>query len=103
MNRRTPLAAGLALIALALGQAPAAAAEELPIFDTHMHYSREAWGPYAPGRIMDILDTAGVARAPRKRQAEAAVRATSECLANMRHALRTALNAIIRLSDMMRR
>lgn len=63
MNRRTPLAAGLALIALALGQAPAAAAEELPIFDTHMHYSRGAWGSYAPGRIMDTLDAAGVARA----------------------------------------
>ena len=40
MNRRTPLAAGLALMAIALGQPPAAAAEELPIFDTHMHYSR---------------------------------------------------------------
>ena len=63
MNRRTPLAAGLALMALAFGQAPAAAAEELPIFDTHMHYSREAWGPYGPGRIMDTLDAAGVARA----------------------------------------
>ena len=63
MNRRIPLAAGLALMALALGQPPAAAAEELPIFDTHMHYSREAWGPYGPGRIMDTLDAAGVARA----------------------------------------
>ncbi len=63
MNRRTPLAAGLALMAIALGQAPAAAAEDLPIFDTHMHYSQEAWGPYGPGRIMDILDAAGVARA----------------------------------------
>ena len=30
MNRRTPLAAGLALMAIALGQPPAAAAEELP-------------------------------------------------------------------------
>ncbi len=63
MNRRTPLAAGLALMAIALGQPPAAAAEELPIFDTHMHYSQEAWGPYGPGRSMDILDAAGVARA----------------------------------------
>ncbi len=63
MNRRTPLAAGLALMAIALGQPPAAAADRLPIFDTHMHYSREAWGSYGPGRIMDTLDAAGVARA----------------------------------------
>jgi hypothetical protein len=63
MKRRTPLAAGLALMAIALGQPPAMAAEELPIFDTHIHYSREAWGPYDPGRIMDTLDAAGVARA----------------------------------------
>ena len=63
MNRRTPLAAGLALMAIALGQPPAVAAEQLPIFDTHMHYSRGAWEPYGPGRIMDILDAAGVARA----------------------------------------
>lgn len=63
MNRRTPLAAGLALMALALGQPPAAAAEELPIFDTHMHYSREAWAAYGPGRVFATLDAAGVARA----------------------------------------
>ncbi len=63
MNHRTPLAAALALTAIALGQPPAAAADRLPIFDTHMHYSRGAWGPYGPGRIMDILDAAGVARA----------------------------------------
>ncbi len=59
MNRRTRLAAGLALMALAPGQPSAAAAEELPIFDTHMHYSREAWAAYGPGRIMDTLDAAG--------------------------------------------
>ena len=63
MKRRTPLAAGLALMVIALGQPPAAAAEELPIFDTHMHYSREAWGPYGPGRVFETLDAAGVARA----------------------------------------
>ncbi len=63
MNRRTPLAAGLALMAIALGQPPAAAADRLPIFDTHMHYSREAWGAYGPGRVFETLDAAGVARA----------------------------------------
>ena len=62
MKRRTSLLAGLALAATVLWE-PAAAGERLPIFDTHVHYSRDAWGPYGPGRIMDTLDTAGVARA----------------------------------------
>ncbi len=40
-----------------------AEAGELPIFDTHMHYSRGAWDAYSPAQILGILDRAGVARA----------------------------------------
>jgi hypothetical protein len=32
----------------------------LPIFDAHLHYSREAWGPYPPARVAALLDAAGV-------------------------------------------
>lgn len=38
-------------------------AQELPIFDTHLHYSRGAWDVYSPEQILGILDRAGVARA----------------------------------------
>ena len=38
-------------------------AQELPIFDTHMHYSRSAWEVYSPGEIFKKLDRANIARA----------------------------------------
>src|SRR3989442_4046920 len=38
-------------------------AQELPIFDAHIHYSRPAWQVYTPERILTILDQAGVQRA----------------------------------------
>ncbi len=38
-------------------------AQELTIFDTHMHYSRGAWDVYSPAQILAKLDQAGVARA----------------------------------------
>ena len=53
----------VALAAMALS-APAVAAEKmLPVFDTHVHYSREAWESYSPRVILDKLTAAGVARA----------------------------------------
>jgi Amidohydrolase len=56
-----------ALLVLAVGSfAPAgraAGAEDLPIFDTHLHYSRNAWAQYAPEAVLAILDRAGVQRA----------------------------------------
>ncbi len=52
---------GAALVATAW-PAPGAAAERLPIFDTHAHYSRDAWAPFPPAKILDILDRAGVPR-----------------------------------------
>ncbi len=39
------------------------AAEPLPIFDAHMHYSAGAWLAYAPDEIFKIMDAAGVHRA----------------------------------------
>jgi hypothetical protein len=55
------LAAALAAMAFS---APAVAAEKmLPVFDTHVHYSQEAWQPFSPGAILDKLTAAGVARA----------------------------------------
>ncbi|MBT3306362.1 MAG: amidohydrolase family protein [Alphaproteobacteria bacterium] len=52
----------LFLLAVMFGAVPVHA-EELPIFDTHMHYSSSAWDVYAPGNILKKLDTANITRA----------------------------------------
>ncbi|NQV85011.1 MAG: amidohydrolase family protein [Rhodospirillales bacterium] len=52
----------LFLLAVIFGAVPAQAGE-LPIFDTHMHYSSSAWDVYAPGDILKKLDTANITRA----------------------------------------
>jgi hypothetical protein len=61
MRRPGPLlAAVLALAALA----PAtAAAQALPIFDAHIHYSAPDWSAYTPERALSILARANVFRA----------------------------------------
>lgn len=41
----------------------AAAQERLPLFDTHVHYSRPDWDVYPPAQILKILAAAGVKRA----------------------------------------
>ena len=38
-------------------------AQELPIFDAHLHYSRPDWDALTPAQILAILDRAGVRRA----------------------------------------
>jgi len=38
-------------------------AQELPIFDAHIHYSRPDWEVFSPDQILAILDRAGVRRA----------------------------------------
>lgn len=53
---------GLILSALAL-LAAAPATAQLPIFDSHIHYSRPDWDAYTPERILSILAKAGVRRA----------------------------------------
>ncbi len=39
------------------------AQERLPIYDTHLHYSRDAWSAFPPTRVIALLDSAGVTRA----------------------------------------
>ena len=54
----------LALTVLALGAGtPGAQSPELPIFDTHIHYSAPDWTAYPPDRILGILEKAGIKRA----------------------------------------
>lgn len=53
----------LAIGVLALAGAPGRAAEPLPIFDAHLHYSHDAWGPVPPERAVAILRQAGLKRA----------------------------------------
>jgi len=48
---------------LALAAAPGRAAEPLPIFDAHLHYSHDAWAPVPPERAIAILRQAGLKRA----------------------------------------
>jgi hypothetical protein len=37
--------------------------DDLPIFDTHLHYNREAWGLYSVDEVLALLDQAGVRKA----------------------------------------
>jgi hypothetical protein len=39
-------------------------ATTLPLFDAHMHYKREAWGPFPPDVVLSLMDANGVAMAP---------------------------------------
>ncbi len=35
----------------------------LPLFDAHVHYKTEAWGPYPPATVLELMDASGVAMA----------------------------------------
>jgi hypothetical protein len=59
---RLPSLLALALVALGAG-ATRAQSPELPIFDTHIHYSAADWIEYPPERILGILQKAGIKRA----------------------------------------
>ena len=37
--------------------------DDLPIFDAHIHYNRDAWGLYSVDDVLSLLDQAGVSRA----------------------------------------
>ncbi len=52
-----------ALLLVIASPTPGGAAERLPIFDTHAHYSRDAWDSYPAARILEILTEASVPRA----------------------------------------
>ncbi len=53
----------LAAMFLAGASMPARAADILPIFDAHLHYSHDAWDPVPPERAIAILRQAGLRRA----------------------------------------
>ncbi|HKZ05583.1 MAG TPA: amidohydrolase family protein [Methylomirabilota bacterium] len=50
-------------LALAPGTGPRAQSTDLPIFDTHIHYSMPDWSEYPEDRILGILQQAGIRRA----------------------------------------
>jgi Amidohydrolase len=62
---RPPLSriVGVAMAAILVGAADFATAGELPIVDTHVHYSQNSWQDYTPGAILLLLEQAGVRRA----------------------------------------
>jgi hypothetical protein len=60
LSRPVLLAVALAVGAFVITEAPAS---DLPIFDTHLHYSRNAWDQFPPEAILALLDRAGVQRA----------------------------------------
>jgi hypothetical protein len=53
--------AGMAVV-IVLGAACPVTADELPIVDTHLHYSANSWGEYSPAAVLMLLDQAGVRR-----------------------------------------
>jgi hypothetical protein len=50
-------------LVFATGVSTARAADELPIFDAHMHYSHDAWSVVPPNEVVEILKKAGIKRA----------------------------------------
>ena len=50
------------LLAVAFWALPVRA-QELPIFDTHMHYSQNIWEVYSPPKIFKKMDRANISRA----------------------------------------
>jgi hypothetical protein len=57
------LALALVVGAVAEGAGARQADDELPIFDAHIHYNRDAWGLYSVDDVLAILDQAGVRQA----------------------------------------
>jgi hypothetical protein len=60
------LLAPLVLLGLTIGSAPppaSAQSDDFPIFDTHLHYSQDAWGLFTAQDILALMDQAGIYRA----------------------------------------
>jgi hypothetical protein len=53
----------LVLVAASATAVSAAADDDLPIFDTHIHYNRDAWALYSVDEALALLDQAGVRKA----------------------------------------
>jgi len=62
-GRRLLAGARLVAAATALGAALTALAQQLPIFDAHLHYSHDAWESVPPEKAIEILRKAGLKRA----------------------------------------
>jgi hypothetical protein len=62
LQRWAGVSCGL-LVSIWLWAVMAAQAQELPIFDAHIHYSQPDWSVFPPARILALLDQAGVRRA----------------------------------------
>ena len=60
---RTLVRTALAMSAVAAAGESGAADALLPIVDTHVHYSRDAWTSYPPAAVLKLFDQAGVRRA----------------------------------------
>lgn len=61
-NRLVLIALAVALLATP-ATALAQAQDDLPIFDAHIHYNRDAWGLYSVDDVLALFDQAGVPRA----------------------------------------
>ena len=51
---------GLFLVAATPPAAAETSGPDVPIFDTHMHYSRDVWKIYSPGDVLEKMDKANV-------------------------------------------
>ena len=51
------------LLLFAASPVAAASSYHGPIFDTHMHYSRDAWAVFSPGDVFKKMDKANVSTA----------------------------------------
>jgi predicted TIM-barrel fold metal-dependent hydrolase len=65
MNVRASFSMAVALMValFAPGMGAATAAEPLPIFDAHLHYSHDAWELLSPSEIIALLKKGGIRRA----------------------------------------
>ena len=52
-----------AVAGVILGMAAVAPADELPLLDSHLHYSQNSWQDQAPAAILLLMDQGGVRRA----------------------------------------
>ena len=61
---RITLLATLVAATPALADEPiGSGADDLPIFDAHVHYKEPAWGPFPPATVIELFDRNGVAMA----------------------------------------
>lgn len=62
-KRLGTLAALLFVVSVAAAPIQARQDRDFPLFDTHLHYSRDAWASYPPDTAVALMDRAGIDRA----------------------------------------